>query len=445
MSPLAHLHADAREIFAHALRACEIHAAFDRHLRFEGATLIRKSSSAPIQLDRYREILVIAFGKAAGPMTDTLLDRLPREVPVQGICSAPELPSQPDPRIRYYAGGHPLPNEDSFEAAHEALRLLRNAIGETFVFFLVSGGGSAMLELPRDAGISLEDTVAFHRALIASGAAIGDINTVRKHFSAVKGGRLALAAPQSEKLSLIVADVPLKDLACVASSPTLPDFSTLEQCRAILDRFHLLEAFPEAVRKHFRDLASAWPENAEPSNAAAPYEVLLSDEDLANAARDHAQSLGYHAIIDNTCDDWDYRDASAYLLQRFQQLRRKVPRICLLSSGEVTVKLEGATGSGGRNQQFALATAFELAKYPDEPIAVLSAGSDGVDGNSPNAGAIADPTTIARARTVGVNPEAALAGFDSGPLFAALEDAIVTGPTGNNLRDLRILLASREN
>ncbi|MGB7190595.1 MAG: MOFRL family protein, partial [Acidobacteriaceae bacterium] len=292
--------------------------------------------------------------------------------------------------------------------------------------------------------IPLEDTIAFHRALVASGAAIGKINTVRKHFSAVKGGRLADAAPRSEKLSLIISDVPLKDLACVASSPTLPDSSTPAECLEILDRFHLFETFPEAVRNHFRDLASAKPsELADPNAASAPYEVLLSDQEFANAARDHAQSLGYHAVIDNTCDDWDYREASAYLLQRFQQLRHDFPHFCLLSSGEVTVKLEGRTGIGGRNQQFALTAAFELEKYPEDRAAVLSAGSDGIDGNSTAAGAIADPTTIARARAAGVDPEAALAAFDSGTLFAALGDSLITGPTGNNLRDLRILLATK--
>jgi glycerate 2-kinase len=443
MNPLHELHADARDIFAHALRACDIRAAFDRHLRFDGATLIRQSSPAPIALERYREIFVIAFGKAALPMTATLLDRLPPHIPIRGICSAPELPTSRDPRIRYFAGGHPIPNAQSFEAAREVLRTLHGAKADTFIFFLVSGGGSAMLELPRDANISLEDTIAFHQALIASGAAIGEINTVRKHFSAVKGGRLADAAPRSEKLSLIISDVPLKNVECVASSPTLPDSSSPEQCREILDRFHLFESFPQAIRNHFRNLASAEPtELAEPSTALAPYEILLSDEDLANAARDHAQSLGYHAVMDNTCDDLDYREASTYLLQRFRELRREFSRLCLLSSGEVTVKLEGHPGRGGRNQQFALATAFALAKHPGETIAVLSAGSDGIDGNSAAAGAIADPTTLARARAAGIDPEAALAAFDSGTLFATLGDAILTGPTGNNLRDLRILLAT---
>jgi hydroxypyruvate reductase len=446
---LDQLHTDASAIFTHALKACDIPAAFDRHLRFDGKTLVRQSSPhlkpTTIPLDRYKKILVMAFGKAALTMTDALLERLPPKTSFRGICSAPEIPAKHTWRIRYYAGGHPLPNADSFKAARQALKLLSRARKETLVFFLISGGGSAMLELPRDPRISLEDTIAFHETLIASGATITEINTVRKYFSAVKGGRLALAAPEAEKLSLLLADVPLRDLAAVASSPTLPDRSTPQQCQEVLDRFHLLEKFPQAVREYFEslNLGSSTQQSEAETIQHSQFDTLLSNHDFVNAARDHARSLGYHVIIDNTCDDWDYREASQYLLKRFHELRREFPNLCLLSSGEVTVKLEGHAGCGGRNQHFALASAFELAKSPTDAVAVLSAGSDGIDGNSPAAGAIADPTTIIRARAYGFDPEATLARFDSCSLFTALGDTIVTGPTGNNLRDLRILLSSR--
>lgn len=450
MSNLDQIHADASAIFKHALKACDIAATFDRHIRFEDKKLIRQLSPrvkpVTIPLDPYKKFLVIAFGKAALTMSNALLDRLPRKTQFRGICSAPEIPKKHSWRIRYYAGGHPLPNADSFKAAREALRLLKRARTDTFIFFLISGGGSAMLELPRERSISLEDTIAFHETLVASGATITEINTIRKYFSAVKGGRLALTAPDSEKLSLLVADVPLKDLGSVASSPTLPDRSTPQQCQEVLDRFHLLEKFPQAVRAYFESLhLGSSARQSEPEHIEhTQFDTLLSNHDFVNAARDHARSLGYHVIIDNTCDDWGYQDASQYLLKRFHELRREFPRLCLLSSGEVTVKLYGAVGCGGRNQHFALASAMDLSKTPDDDIAVLSAGSDGIDGNSPAAGAIADPTTITRARAYGFDPEATLARFDSCTLFTALGDTVVTGPTGNNLRDLRILLASQE-
>jgi glycerate 2-kinase len=445
---LDQLYNDASAIFMHALQACNISTAFDRHLRFEGKTLIRQSSPllkpVAIPLDKYDKFLIIAFGKAALPLTSTLLDRLPPKTHFRGVCSAPEMPQRRTWRIRYYAGGHPLPNAESFKAAREALKLLKHADKDTFVFFLISGGGSAMLELPRDPRISLDDTIAFHETLIASGATITEINTVRKYFSAVKGGRLALAAPRAEKLSLLLADVPLKDLAAVASSPTLPDRSTPQQCQEILDRFQLLRKFPQDVREYFEglNLGSASSHAETDGLEHSQFDILLSNHDFVNAARDHAHSLGYHVIIDNTCDDWDYREASAYLLQRFRELRPQFPRLCLLSSGEVTVRIDAPAGCGGRNQQFALAAALELQKNPGDPVAILSAGSDGVDGNSPAAGSIVDPTTIARARASHFDPEATLARYDACTLFTALGDTIVTGPTGNNLRDLRILLAS---
>ena len=450
MTTLVALHADAAAIFDHALNACDIPQAFDRHLRFDGKMLIRQSSPLvkpiTVPLDPYRRILVISFGKAGLTMLNALLERLPPKMHFRGVCSAPEIPKKRTWRIRYFAGGHPLPNEDSLDAAREALKQLKRARKHTFVFFLISGGGSAMLELPLDPKISLDDTIAFHETLIASGATITEINTVRKYFSAVKGGRLALAAPDAEKLSLLLADVPLKDLAAVASSPTLPDHSTPQECVKILQRFHLLEKFPQSVREYFEGLKleSSPPRAAkEQAFEHAQFDTLLSNHDFVNAARDHAQSLGYKVVIDNSCDDWDYREASRYLLKRFHELRGEFPRLCLLSSGEVTVKIDGPAGCGGRNQQLALFSAFDLAEHGDTPMVLLSAGSDGIDGNSPAAGAIADPTTIARAQAFHFDPEVTLKEFDTCPLFTALGDTVVTGPTGNNLRDLRILLSSK--
>jgi hydroxypyruvate reductase len=453
MTTLEELQAVSRDIFDSALAACSIPQAFDRHLHFEGRTLVRHPSprlpAITQPLAGFRDYYVIALGKAALSMLDALLERLPEKKHLHGVCSAPDIPKKRNRHIRYFDGGHPLPNEDSFAAARAALALLKHAKKDTFVFFLISGGGSAMLELPRDPAISLDDTIAFHETLVASGATITEVNTVRKYFSAVKGGRLALAAPQAEKLSLLLADVPLKDLAAVASSPTLPNYSNLAECFEILERFHLLEKFPTAVRAWFerlrREQAAPAAQTEDPQSAAAfehaQFDTLLSNHDFLNAARDRAQALGYKVVIDNTCDDWDYAEAAKYLLARFHELRKESPRLCLLSSGEVTVRLGSHPGCGGRNQQFALAAALDLAQYEGQPLTVLSAGSDGIDGNSPAAGAVADTTTVARARAYSFDPEATLARFDACTLFTALGDTVVTGATGNNLRDLRILIS----
>ena len=338
--------------------------------------------------------------------------------------------------VDYYTGGHPLPNQDSFASAAAALRLLQQTGPRDFVFFLISGGGSAMFELPLDARISLEETQALYQALVGSGATIAEINTVRKHFSAVKGGRLAAAAPQAARFSLLVSDV-----APSISMPwrPVPRFLTRPRWRSAA-RFSSAticgSAFPQRCRPS--SMILRLPET--PSLPEAPVEILLSSDDLIDAARVQAIRLGYEVVIDNSCDDWDYADAARYLLDRFDQLRSQHRRLCLLSGGEVTVRLGREHGAGGRNQQFALACALELVERGS--MVVLSAGSDGIDGNSTAAGAIADATTVARSQALGIDAASALARFDAYPLFTALGDTLVTGPTHNNLRDLRILLSS---
>ncbi len=437
------LRTDALGIFTQALRACSIEEAFDRKLAFEGRLLRRWPSPLlpPIEhsLDPIKKVQVIAFGKAALPMLDALVSRLPPKLRMDGICSAPEVPARRERHIRYFQGSHPLPNEDSLQAAQAALHLLGKAGKDTFVFFLVSGGGSSLLELPRDRSIPLGDIRAFYETLVLCGGDIAEINTVRKWFSAVKAGRLAQAATQAEKLTLLLADVPLKDLGVVASSPTLPDRSTVADCVEVLAKYDLLPRFPATVRAYFQSLAKTAPAPV-PDAARTQVDVLLSNHDFVNAARHHARFLGYKVVIDNTCDNWPSDRASAYLLDRFHSLRAEWGRVCLLSSGEVSVRVESARhGCGGRNQHFALQTALAIDGAP-EALVALSAGSDGVDGNSPAAGATADPTTAARARAFHFDPEDSLRRFNSCPLFTALGDAVVTGPTGNNLRDLRIFL-----
>jgi hydroxypyruvate reductase len=448
----AMLRQEAREIFASALQESSIPAAFARHLRVDAENNLHIAPPAggnpfSISLYRYTEICVVALGKAAAPMLESLLallEPLPKAIPLRGVCCAPSIPGKLHPGIVSYAGGHPWPNRDSLRAAHATLDLLGSAGRGTLVLFLVSGGGSSLFEAPLDPEISLDETIAFYKVLVGSGATIAEINTVRKHFSAVKGGRLAFAAGHASQLSLLVSDVPEGRLDALASGPTLPDTSTVAECREILDRHRLLQDFPPRVRGFF--LNSSLPETPR-SLAAAPSIVLASNRELLEAARRQAELRGWHTEIDNGCDDWDYRDAVSYLLERLRRLRQRHGRVCLLSGGEITVRLEGTPGAGGRNQQFALASALEIARDPAlsrAPLAVLSAGSDGVDGVSDAAGAVIDAATIARARAMGLDAEGALLRFDAFPLFRALGDAVLTGPTGNNLRDLRILLSDSE-
>jgi hydroxypyruvate reductase len=475
-SALDTLHTTANEIFTGAVAACSIASAFDRRIRFDGNTMHRLlpdgSGPSTIDLSTYKKIFVIALGKVAGPMLDTLMARMSRRQGLRGICCSNQLPKSRDWRFRYFEGGHPLPNEESFDAARATLALLKKANKSTLIFFLISGGGSAMFDLPLDTHISLDDTIAFHQLLLASGAPIGEINTLRKHFSAVKGGRLAIAAPEAAKVSLLVPDVPLRSLDALSSGPTSPDHSTVADVRAILAKYDLAPKLPASIRAFFdrvdlpespgnkgwrppffprmpwtgaalarRVTAAAAMSGEEESFSDSVFEILLSSHDLAENARALAQKAGFHVVVDNSCDDWDYADAARYLLERFHALRAVHPRLCLISVGEVTVKLDRIPGAGGRNQQFAMACALELESHAGERLTVLSAGSDGIDGNTRSAGAIADPTTVTRAHTFGFHLKSSLAAFNACPMFTALGDSVVTGPTGQNLRDLRLLLA----
>ena len=268
------------------------------------------------------------------------------------------------------------------------------------------------------------------------------MNALRKHFSAVKGGRLAGAANGAAQCTLIVSDVPDGALDMVASGPSLPDVSTVEDCHSILQNSRMLELLPASVRELFLD--PSLPETIKPDDPVfrrATVVPLLSNADLLRVVTSLASSDAYPVVIDNTCDDWDYAAAGAYLLDRLRALRREHPRVCLLSGGEVSVRLPEHVGRGGRNQQFALWCALELSRT-QEPFTILSAGSDGLDGNSPATGAVVDRDTCARGRDYGLDPQAALDGFDSFSFLSAVSASVITGPTNNNIRDLRVLVAT---
>jgi hydroxypyruvate reductase len=288
-----------------------------------------------------------------------------------------------------------------------------------------------------DDEISLADLVATYRVLVHSGAPIAEINAIRKHLSAVKGGRLAQAAYPAQQVSILVSDVPDATPDALASGPTMPDSISIADCERIVVKYRLIEQFPKSVADIFRQhVLEETPKSDDPAFVRARWWTVLSNKVGVEEATAAATRAGFAVEVDNSCDDWDYEKAADYLLQRVRELRTSVSRVCLISGGEVTVSVRNG-GTGGRNQQFALACAEKIA---GEDITVLSAGTDGIDGNSPAAGAVVDGLTLERAgghETV----RRALAGFNAYPVFDAVGDAIVTGPTGNNLRDLRVLLA----
>jgi hydroxypyruvate reductase len=302
----------------------------------------------------------------------------------------------------------------------------------------LSGGGSSIAERPIDDEISLPDLITTYRVLVHSGAPIAEINSIRKHLSALKGGRMALAASPAQQVSILVSDVPDNTPDALASGPTMPDSTTVEDCSAIASKYGMTQQFPPSVRELFeRHALEETPKSDDPAFHRSRWWTVLSNGSLLDAAKAEAERNGFFVEIDNSCDDWDYTKAADYLIGRVNNLRRKSERVCLLSGGEVTVRVVNG-GTGGRNLQFALACAEKIA---GANLAVLSAGTDGVDGNSPATGAVVDGTTLERALARGFDPQAYVQTFDAFPFFDALGDALMTGPTGNNLRDLRILLA----
>jgi glycerate 2-kinase len=423
----------ARTIFLEALSQASIAKGFERHVQYErGILRVREDL---YDLHSFSKVLVISLGKAGHTMAQALAAQLGSIA--QGIVATPLLPDAQVHGFRYFQGGHPTPNAESIQAAAAMLRAVEAQPASALVIFMLSGGGSSIVEKPIDNEISLDDLIATYRTLVHSGAPIAEINAIRKHLSAVKGGRLAQAAFPAQQVSILVSDVPVSTPDALASGPTMPDSTSVEDCYRMVEKYDLPKQFPPSTRELFeRHAIEETPKSDDPVFNKSRWWTVLSNQSAIESASSAAERAGFIVHIDNSCDDWNYAEAADFLLNRVRELRKQFTPVCLISGGEVTVKVVNG-GMGGRNQQFALACAERIA---GANITVLSAGTDGVDGNSPAAGAIADGTTLERARKAGLEPRQALEKFDAYPLFRILGDAIEVGPTGNNLRDLRILL-----
>jgi hydroxypyruvate reductase len=431
----------AREIFLTGLKNASIETAFARNLHCDRRVL--RIGEDLHDLDAYNRVFVVSIGKAAKTMTSALQAQVGSglEGIVASSVEAPQIRG-----YRYFRGGHPTPTAESVHAASAILKSLDSLDSASLAIFMISGGGSSIVEKAVDDEISLDDLAATHRALVHSGAPIAEINAIRKHLSAVKGGRLALAAYPAQQVSILVSDVPDNTPDALASGPTMPDSTSIHDCERLVARYDLVSQFPKSVADLFHQHAlEETPKSDDPAFVRARWWTVLSNKIALDEAAAAASSAGFAVEVDNTCDDWPYNKAVSYLLQRLRELRSKVSRVCLLSGGEVTVVVRNG-GIGGRNQQFTLACAEQIA---GENITVLSAGTDGIDGNSPAAGAIVDGSTLARSRALSATTGSScdesirksLDGFNSFPLLDGLGDTLTTGPTGNNLRDMRVLLA----
>jgi len=427
----------AREIFTSALRKASIENAFARNVHCERRVL--RIVDDLHDLDSYNRVFVVSIGKAAHTMAAALEARLGSSL--EGIIASSVDSASQVRGFRYFRGGHPTPTGESIRAADAILNSLTALDSAALAIFMISGGGSSIVERPVDDEISLPDLAATYGTLVHSGAPIAEINAIRKHLSAVKGGRLAQAAYPAQQVSILVSDVPDDTPDALASGPTMPDSTSIQDCERVAAKYNLIDQFPKSVADLFhRHALDETPKSDDPAFVRARWWTVLSNKVAIDEAAVAATRAGFAVEVDNSCDDWPYDKAAAYLLNRLRDLRSKVSRVCLISGGEVTVTVRNG-GSGGRNQQFALACAEQISGHN---ITVLSAGTDGIDGNSPAAGAVVDGSTFARAGDQAGGAEAvrhALSTFNAYPLFDALGDTLITGPTGNNLRDLRILLA----
>ncbi len=425
-----------RRLFLETLAELALDRVIPKKVRVRDSVL--EVGEERIDLAPFKKIILVALGKAAYPMTAAIKAVLEPRVASGVVVSSQPVPAEPLPYMLHYQGGHPYPNAESVRAAEVILELLRQLNQNHLVIYLLSGGGSAIVEKPIDPSIGLADLREFYRVLVTCGANIVEINTLRKHFSATKGGRMAETAHPARQVTLYVSDVPADRPSTVASGPAMPDESTLSDCLEIVARLNLRDRFPAPFRALLD--GGALPETPKPGSAKfkrASWQALLSTEQGIEKLCGAAAAEGWIVEQDLAVDDWPVVRAAEYLLERLAGLRAKHPgrTVAVATGGELSSPVTG-DGTGGRNQAFVLACAQRIA---GQNVAVISAGTDGVDGNSPAAGAVADGATAARAARLGLDPADFFRRSDSYGFFAALDDALITGPTGNNIRDLRLL------
>jgi hydroxypyruvate reductase len=426
------LHALARSIFNSALAAVDARVATHNAIKInQGALFVLDS-----QLSSARPY-VVAIGKAALSMAMGVADSISDHV-AEGIVVSPK---SSEPAIlknwRLLTGGHPLPDRQSLDSARAIFELLARANAErASIIFLISGGGSAMVEMPIDERISLDDLQKTNQILVTSGASIFEINVVRRAFSAVKGGGLARAVPDAQVITLIISDTNQGDESSVASGPTLVPPVAGPGAMEVVSRYRLEYQLPTSVLNAIA--ASGQPQQINSS----PYYVLLQNRTALEAAARTAGANSFESVIDDEICEQPVQRGCELLLDPIARSGNE-SRSCLISGGEFSCPVTG-NGTGGRNLETVLRCAIEMDSNPPEgEVVVLSCGTDGIDGNSPAAGAIADMTTIARAREVGLDAYEYLSRSDSYSFFRELGDVIVTGPTGTNVRDLRIILQQK--
>ena len=437
------------EIFNAALTAVDPYTAVTRAVIIENNSI--HAAGAAYDLDAYSRILLVGAGKATARMALAIEDAIGERI-TEGLIIVKKGHTTPLRAVKQIEAGHPLPDEAGVQGTQRILELVRRADEKTLVICLLSGGGSSLLVAPLP-GVTLEDKQMTTELLLRAGATIDELNTVRKHLSAVKGGRLAQIAHPATVVTMILSDVIGDRLDVIASGPTAPDSSTFSDASQVIERYRLKTAIPSQVASFLeRGMAGQEPETVKSGDACflrTRNVIVGSSAQALAAAREKAAALGWRPEVVTAELQGEARDAARLLarkaLQAWDELKPGERR-CLLYGGETTVTVMG-NGKGGRNQELALAFAVEIAGV--NGITLLSAGTDGTDGPTDAAGAVVDGSMAAEAQKQGIHPETYLGNNDSYTFFQRLDSHtrekhhVMTGPTGTNVMDIQIILIER--
>ena len=442
MISTSELREHARQIFAAGLASADPFAAVTRHVKLENGHLT--VGERRYDLAGVGRIFVVGCGKASARMAlaleQTLQDRISGGVVVVKYGHGLALQ-----KVKVVEAGHPIPDQAGLDGACQVSDIVTRASAADLILLVVSGGGSALLPLPVEP-LSLEDKQKTTEALLASGATIQEVNTLRKHLSQLKGGRLAKLAHPANLVGLILSDVVGDALDAIASGPTVPDPTTYQDCLEIVKRYSLSGKVPNAVLAVIeRGAQGQVEETAKPTDVVfrGVHNVIVGSNRLAlAAAQARARDLGYRTILLSSTIEGESRSVALSHAQALRDILQQDPSVkrplCLLSGGETTVTIRG-DGLGGRNQEFALAAAMAIRGLDN--VVILSAGTDGTDGPTDAAGAIIDGATVDRAATLGLNAGEFLERNDSYRFLQATDDLLITGPTFTNVMDLQLVLA----
>ncbi len=436
----------AKDVFLKALSAVDPSKILKDRIRIENDRLLIKTegnSEKVFDLNGVDKIFLVGTGKASSSMAQAIEEIFEDRI-TRGVITTKYGHLLPLKKTEIIEAGHPLPDRKGYEGAKKIQRLLKESGPKDLVIFLLSGGGSALLPFPAD-HIELKEKQEVTQLLLDCGADIKEINTIRKHISKMKGGWLAKWAYPSTVIGLILSDVVGDHLDVIGSGPTVPDPSTFEEAWEILKKYDLLNEIAPSIRRHLQlGREGKAEETPKPQEAVFErvYNSLLGSNILAlRAAKEEATALGFNTLILSSSIEGETREAARFhtaiakeMISSGNPIRRPA---CILSGGETTVTIKGK-GLGGRNQEFVLAGALEISGI--EKVVLLSGGTDGTDGPTDATGAVADHTTVQRAKSMGLDPNFYLDNNDAYPFFQKLGDLLITGPTHTNVMDVRILL-----